>query len=272
MKTNFFVAFALTALCCGCNHTSPPPPPQPAVPVANSKAPEERKIPGKKSKSPAQFAAPRISATREIGSKLRIVFTKPSVEKDFTSKLAQRLAEVIIPDNAEIRLKDKGDVQISLLPEFELLDKTSQHFRISCNEIVLKITSRDKVYAIKTITPKSLPRQAGVQKAKNQYLVPAVKEFSSFLTDSLKRISKELIAVSVVDFKLAPEQGKYPEHLIAGQVDKIIQTLKATPGVIDYTLIRQDPVKRTCAFRVVFLKKVIPHGIVNTINLKLAGK
>lgn len=213
-----------------------------------------------------------FSIVNEVNTKLRVVFNWSAAEKSFCEKLAVRLAGAVILDKAEIVLNSSGDVIITLLPEFELLDKTREYYRIKCNQIEVSIASKQKVYAMTTVEPKSLPRKLGVQNAKNQYLAPAVKTIAPFLKKELEKISNESVAVSVVDFSLANVQENPESQYVAAQVNRISQILSSTPGVINFTNIRQNVANATCSFRVVYLKEKFPQGITNMLNLKLAGK
>lgn len=213
-----------------------------------------------------------FSVVNEVNTKLRVFFSWPAAERSFCKNLAARLAGAVILDKAEIVLSPPDDVVIRLSPEFELLDKTHEYYRIKCNQISVSIVSPQKVYAVTTVELQPLPRKLGAQNAKNQYLAPAVKAISPFLKKELEKISNESVAVSVLDFSLANVQENPESQHIAAQVNKISQILSTTPGVINFTNIRQDVSKATCSFRVVYLKDQLPQGLANVLNLKLAGK
>ena len=260
-KTNLLFAVMVMALSNGCaiENAQISPKPQPI----------------KQAPAPVRVftqANANFSVVNEVNTKLRVVFNWSAAEKSFCEKLAARLAGAVILDKAEIVLNSSGDVIITLLPEFELLDKTREYYRIKCNQIEVSIASKQKVYAMTTVEPKSLPRKLGVQNAKNQYLASAVKAIAPFLKKELEKISNESVAVSVVDFSLANVQENPESQYVAAQVNRISQILSSTPGVINFTNIRQNVANATCSFRVVYLKEKFPQGITNMLNLKLAGK
>ena len=213
-----------------------------------------------------------FSVASEVNTKLRVVFRLSSAEKTFSLRLAERLAGSIVLDKADILINSPGDIVISITPEFELVDKTRDYHRVKCNRIAVSIASKQKVYAMKTIEPKALPRKLGIQNAKNQYLEPAAKALVPYLRKQLEKISNEYVAVSVVDFALANVQERPEPQYVAAQVNKVAQILSSTSGIINYTNIRQDVSTARCSFRIVYLKDQFPQGITNVLNLKLAGK
>lgn len=260
-KYNLFVAVMLVVLSNGCAleraQISPNPQPIPQAPAPVRTVTQ---------------ANANFSVASEVNTKLRVVFNWPAAEKTFSAKLAERLAGSVILDKAEITLNSTADLVVTIIPEFELLDKTREYYRIKCNQIKVSIASKQKVYAMTTVEPKSLPRKLGVQNAKNQYLAPAVKTIAPFLKKELEKISNESVAVSVVDFSLANVQENPESQYVAAQVNRISLILSSTPGVINFTNIRQNVANATCSFRVVYLKEKFPQGITNMLNLKLAGK
>jgi len=213
-----------------------------------------------------------FSVAGEANAKLRVTFNWPEGEKIFCTKLAERLAGKAVLDKAEIVLDSPGDVVITLMPEFELVDKSGEYYRINCNQITVTISSKGKVYAMTTVEPKALARKLGEQNAKNQYLTSVADAIMPFLKKELEKISSEHIAVSVVDFTLANVQKNPEPRYVAARVDELTKILKSTPGIISFTNVRQDVSKATCSFRVVYLREQFPQGISNAINLKLAGK
>lgn len=235
--------------------------PQP-VPVAPQPAPVRLQT-----QADANF-----SVSDEVNTKLRVYFNWSSSEASFSRKLAQRLAGSVVIENAELLRNGTGDVLINIAPEFELMDKSGNYYRILCNQINVSINSNSKVYAMTTIEPKALPRKLGVQKAKDQYIPQASSEISAFLKKELDRISSEEIAVSVLNFTLENVQENPTSDFVAKRIAKITNVLNSTSGIINYLNIRQDVSKATCSFRVVYLKKQFPQGVANVINMKLAGK
>lgn len=213
-----------------------------------------------------------FSVSGEVNTKLRAFFKYPESEHNFALKLAQRLSERVVLEKADLVVQNAGDIAITLNPEFELLDQTGNYYRMICRQISVTIASPHKVYAVTTVTPTALPRKLGAQPAKDQYLAQAVDALVPFLKKELEKLSREQVAVSVVDFGLANVQA-YPEsQYIAGGINRITQILNTTPGIINFTNIRQDVASASCSFRIVYLKEHFPQGISNVLNLKLAGK
>ncbi|MBQ9775750.1 MAG: hypothetical protein IJW17_06900 [Lentisphaeria bacterium] len=260
-KVNLLIAAVSVALSCGCTidrvRVSPEPQPLPAAPAPVKMV----------TQADADF-----SVASEVNTKLRVVFNWTDAEKSFCTKLAERLAGKVVLDEAEIVRNSQGDVVITLQPEFELVDKTGEYYRINCNQIAVSIASKQKVHAVTTVEPKALPRKLGAQNAKNQYLTLAVEQIAPFLKKELEKLSKEQVAVSVVDFALKNVQEQPESQYVAAQINKITRILSSTSGVINFTNIRQDVSKAACSFRVVYLKEQFPQGISNVLNLKLAGK
>lgn len=260
-KINLFIAAASTAMLCGCVSErvvvqgAPPP-------VHSSHAPIRM----------TTQANANFSVTDEANAKLRVAFRWNAAEKSFCKKLAERLAGKVVLDKADILLNAEGDVLISLEPEFELLDKSGNYYRINCNQIAVKLYSAQKIYAVNDIELAPLPRKLGIHKAKEQYLTPAVNALEPFIRKELDKISGEQIAVSIVDFSLANVQEQPDSEYIAVQVNRISNILRSTGGIIKFTNIRQDVSKAKCSFRVVYMKDRFPQGITNVLNLKLANK
>lgn len=217
-------------------------------------------------------AEANFSVASEVNTKVRVAFNWNSSENTFCANLAERLAGKAILDKAEIVPKASADVEIVILSEFELVDKSGEYYRINCTKVSVSIVSKEKVYAMTTVEPKALPRKLGAQKAKNQYLPQVVEELVPFFRKELERLSNEHVVVCVVDFALANMQEKPDARYVAAQVNKIAQILSSTPGIISFSNIRQDVSKATCSYRIVYLKKQFPQGISNVLNLKLAGK
>ena len=260
-KTNLLFAVIALALSNGCAIESAQISPE-VKPIRKAPAPVRA----------VTQADANFSVVSEVSTKTRAVFNYPAAEKTFCQNLAVRLAGTVVLDKAEIVFNSPGDVVIKLSPEFELLDKTRNYYRIKCNQISVSIASRQKVYAMTTIEPKPLPRKLGIQNAKNQYLAPAVKAIVPFLKKELEKISNKSVAVSVLDFSLANAQKNPESQYVAVQVNKISKILSSTPGIINFTNIRQDVSRATCSFRVVYLKDRFPQGLSNVLNAKLAGK
>ena len=213
-----------------------------------------------------------FSVAGEVNTKLRVCFNWNAAETTFNSNLAARLAEKVVLSKADLILNGKGDIVITLQPQFELLDKSGEYYRINCTQVTASIASAQKVYAMTTIEPKELPRKLGAQKAKNQYLNPVANTLAPFLKKELEKLCNEQVAVSVIDFALANVQEQPEPQYVAAQVNKISQILSSMSGIINFTNIRQDVSKASCSFRVVYLKEQFPQGIANVVNLKLAGK
>lgn len=261
-KTNLLITLTAAVFCGGCvaieqPHVSPKPQrlPQGSAPVRMT------------TQANANF-----SVAGEVNTKMRVFFVSSSAEKIFSSKLAGILSERVVLDKAQLCLNSAGDIMISLLPEFELIDKSGEYYRVNCRQISVVIASRQKVLARKIVMPEALPRKLGVQNAKNQYLASAAGEIVPFLKKELERISREEVAVGIVDFALANIQEQPEPRKIAQQVNKIVHILSTLPGVINFTNIKQDVPKAACSFRVVYLRDQFPQGLTNVLNLKLAGK
>ena len=220
----------------------------------------------------ATQAEANFSVASEVSTKLHVTFNYDPAEATFCAKLAQRLAGQVILDKAEIVFGRPGDLSIMIRPEFELLDKSREYCRINCTEVAVAISSKQKIYAMTTVTPKALPRKLGAQNAKNQYLPQVTAAVAPFLKAQLEKISREQVAVSEVEFALANVQEQPEARVVAVQVARITRILNTTPGIINFTNIRQDVSKAACSFRVVYLKNEFPEGISNALNLKLAGK
>lgn len=256
-----FSSALLLLLLCGCSSAAPRIPQQPQKPLPPQQPPQRRI-----SQVNASF-----TVADEINTKLRVFFDISS-ERAFSSKLAQRLAGRVVLKKAELTLSGRGDAVILIRPEFETVDVSGSYHRINCNQISVAISAKDKIYAMTTIEPKALPRKLGAQKAKDQYLAPAVKAIEPFLRRELERLSREEVAVSVVNFSLA-NTGAVPTSLeMAVRVNKIANMLRSMPEILNFTNIRQDAATATCSFRIVYLSKRFPQGLRNVLNLRLAAK
>lgn len=261
-KINLLFAAAALTFCFGCGGditvepqpTLPPLPPAPAPVTVTTQA-------------DANF-----TVASETNTKLRADFKWNNSEANFSCKLAERLADQIVIQNADLTLNGKCDVTIIIMPEFELKDKTGNYYRINCNQIKVSLVMAQKTGAIKVIELKPMPRKLGIEQAKNQYLDPAVKKLVPFLRKELTRLSNEEVAVGIVNFALANIQEQPSSEKVAKEVERIADIMKNMNGIINYTVIRQDVNKAQCTYRVVYLREKFPQGLRNALNLKLANK
>lgn len=213
-----------------------------------------------------------LSITSEVSTKLRVAFVNNPEESSFCNKLAQRLTGRVILDKAELLLNTDGDVKITITPEFELKDQSGSYYRVLCKEINVQVASPRKVYAMTTIEPAPLPRQLGMQNAKNQYLNYATNEIAAFLSKELEKISNNEVAVCIVNFALSNANEYASTNSLAAEVSKVAQILSSTSGIINYLNISQNVATATCSFRIVYLRDQFPQGLTNVLNLKLAKK
>ena len=261
-KTNLLATVVFSMLFSGCaieNAYVPPAKPQPLPP-------------GQAPVRTVTQANANFSVSSEVSTKLRVRFKWTSGEQTFASKLAERLAGNVVLEKAEIVLNSKGDAFITIDPAFELIDKTRNYYRINCKQISVAIASNHKIYAIKTVELKPMPRKLGAQNAKDQYLAPAVEAIAPFLKNELERISREEFSVSILNFALANVQEHPESQYVSAQINRIAEIMRTTPGIVNFENIRQDVSSATCSFRVVYLKDRFPQGLSNVLNTKLAGK
>lgn len=210
-----------------------------------------------------------FSIDSEVRDKLRVMIFDNKKEFSFCKKLANTLASSVITDNSEIISSTPYDVAIFLDPEFELIDKDGEYYRINCEQLTVTIRSARKVYAVKVIEPKPLPRKLSIDKAKDQYIKSAAAEISPFLTAELEKIANYEIGVSEVGFNLQNVSEKADSADISENVEKISRILRSTPGIVNYTLLNQDINKAHCTFRIVYLKDDFRQGLTNVLNVKL---
>ena len=258
---NLFFAITLTAIASGCTVDTP---------YGQNRTSPIRPVPNPVRTSTRAEA--NFSATSEISTRLRAKFVCSESEMTFCSKLAARLASSVVLDQAELVNSAPFDVKIMIDPEFELMDKTGNYYRIICNQISVTVSSDRKVYSKITIEPKALPRKLGSQNAKDQYLKAAARELAPFLKKELEKLSTREVAVSEVKFGLENVQENPDAGNIAGKVEAVSRILASTPGVINYMNIQQDVRSATCSFRIVYMRDHFPQGLSNYLNLKLAGK
>ena len=260
-KSNLLFAAAALALCIGCaGNTDMPQPPVPPLPPAPAPVIHETQ------------ADANFTVTSETNAKLRASFKCDQSEHDFSRKLAERLLDQVILQNADLVMNGDSDILIVIAPEFELKDKTGNYYRIICNQIKVSMILNQKTIALKTIELKPMQRKLGIEQAKNQYLKPAVAKLVPYLRKELNRINNEHVAVAIVDFALANTKDQPSSDSIAKEVKKIAGIMVSTPGIINSSVIRQDVDKATCTYRVVYLKDKFPQGLQNELNLKLANK
>lgn len=272
-KFNIFTAAVFAVLASGCASDNLPPQAEernivvsaPAVPVP----------PVKPAPAPIRTvtqAKATFSVASEVNTKLRIVFAAHGNENVFTAKLARRLAGKVVVSKADIINSGVCDMVINITPEFEVIDKTREYYRVNCKQIDVSISTGRKIYAAMTCEVENLPRKLGLQNAKDQYLPQAVNAIAPFLGKELERISNEQVAVSEVNLTLANLQTKPEPRYVSEQVNRAAEILSAMSGVLNFTNVRQDVNKATCTFRIVYLKEQFPQGIANVLNAKLSSK
>ena len=221
---------------------------------------------------PITQAEATFSVASEAKTKLRVRIRFPEDEKTFSAKLAQRLTNRVILSEAEVVLGEPSDMTLLITPEFELLDKSGDYYRIVCKQVAVSLSDSRKLYAEGVIEPEALPRKLGVQNAKDQYLNPVADKMASYLREQLGELSSKEIGVSILDFKLANVSEKVKSEDVAARVLQIAAILDDMPGVINYADIRQDVANASCSFRVVYMKEKFPAGLANVVNNALAKK
>ena len=73
-----------------------------------------------------------FSIESAVNTKLRLKIVFSASEKTFCRKVAERLINAVLLDNAELTINDPYDAVISLVPEFELVDSDGGYFRVTC--------------------------------------------------------------------------------------------------------------------------------------------
>ena len=265
MKKNILIICgALTAVLTGCRpfvgETYVPPQQQPAPAVHSPIHVKTR------------AAEDSFSIESAVNTKLRIKIVFGTSEKTFCRKVAERLMNAVLLDNAELSINDPYDAVITLVPEFELVDSDGGYFRVKCTEFTAQIISDKKVYSSKTIEPAPLPRKLGLDNAKNQYVNPVVNALTAYLGKELQKISNNDISATEIRFVLKNFRENADSASIARQVEKISSILHSMPGIVNYTNVAQHTSQAAVTFRIVYLKDKYPQGIVNAINVKLETK
>lgn len=261
-KINLLFAAVSLAFCFGCSDDIKIQPQPQLQPLPPAPAPVNLQT-----QADANF-----TVASEVNTKLRAVFKWSAAEHNFCLKLAQRLTDQVILEKADLLLSSSGDITIVISPEFELKDRSGNYYRIICNQISVNIVSDGQIRASRTIELKPLPRKLGLEQAKNQYLAPAVKQLIPFLRKELGKLSNEQVAVSIVEFSMKNVSEQPSANRIAQEVKRIARIMAATPGIINYTIVRQDVSKASCSYRVVYMKNRFPHGLKNELNLRLTLK
>lgn len=219
-----------------------------------------------------QSAEDSFSIESAVNTKLRLKIVFGVSEQNFSRKVAERLANAVLLDKAELTLNDPCDAVVTLVPEFELIDSDGGYFRVKCTQVSARIMSTRKVYATKTIEPPAMPRKLGLENAKNQYVNPVVNALSSYLGQELQKISNNDVSVTEMRFALQNIRQHADPTAISRQVEKISAVLNSMPGVINYTNVAQHTSQAKVTFRIVYLKDRYPQGLVNAINSKLETK
>ena len=273
MKTlNLFHAAVFAMLASGCASDLPPQAAERKIVVSAPVAPAKPVAPAPAPIRTATQAKATFSVADEVNTKLRVAFNTPSNENNFTTKLARRLVEKVVVSKADIVLQEPCDMLISIDPEFEIIDKSREYYRVNCKQIYVTIRTARKVFAAKNCEVENLPRKLGLQNAKEQYLPQAVNEIAPFLGKELERISNSHVAVSEINLTLANLQSRPEPGYVSAQVNRVAEILGGMSGVLNFTNVRQDVNKATCTFRVVYLKEQFPQGFANVLNGKLSGK
>lgn len=261
MKKTALVIFAGTcALLTGCSTPQTIYVPQPVQQQPQATAPIRN----------ATQADADFVLVNEVSLKLRARLSPSGTENAFNQKLMQRLAAGL-NNTADIVFADPGDVKIILSSSFEQKDADSGFYRIRCEQVTATVLFQGKQVASKIVEPRELPRKAGLQNAKDQYLNPVVTVLVPFLQKELLNLSNTELAVSELNFGLANKQKKTTSSQVAMQVNRIKNTLEKLDGVVNYTIVSQDVTNATCSFRVVYRKSQFPQGFANALNLELAN-
>ena len=265
MKKNILVVLgALSVLLAGCRSYVETT----YVPAQQQQAPAPR--------SPLQIktevAEDSFSIESAVNTKLRLKIIYGNAESTFSRKVAERLINAVLLDNAELTLSDPCDAVVVLMPEFEVVDSDGGYFRVKCTEVTAQIKSTRKIYASKTIEPASLPRRLGLNNAKNQYVNPVVQALSAYLGQELRKISNNDISVTEMRFALKNHRQHADSIAISRQVERISNILRSMHGVVNFTNVAQHTTQAAVTFRIVYLKNLYPQGLVNAVNVKLETK
>lgn len=273
MKTiNLFHAAVFAMLASGCASDQPPQAAERKIVVSAPVAPVTPVEPAPAPIRTATEAKATFSVADEVNTKLRVAFISSGEEKGFAAKLARRLAAKVVVSKADIVLQEPCDMVINIAPEFEIIDKTREYYRVNCKQIDVTIRTARKIFAAMTCEVENLPRKLGLQNAKEQYLPQAVNEIAPFLGKELEKISNDHVAVSEINLTLANLQSRPEPRYVSAQVNRVAEILGSMSGVLNFTNVRQDVNKATCTFRVVYLKEQFPQGFANVLNAKLSGK
>ncbi len=275
MKIQSLLIGALIALCiAGCTtdeyHVHAPPPdywpkvtpPVPVLPPAVD--------------SPPTADVGGFMIAEEANTKLRVNFAGPWSGSDsaFCEKLAEKLAESI-NETRNIRLVSGApfDLNVMIKPEFEVFDRDGEYVRVNCRRVNVSIRPMfaygQSILAVKSVTPKDMPRQLGLDRAKEQYLPAVAQAFAPFLNKELTYIGDTMLAATDIKFALRNPMVRPTAKRLALEVAKIDSVLKSTSGVVSFQNIYQDTEAATCTFRVVYLREAFPQGISNVVNLRL---
>ena len=160
------------------------------------------------------------------------------------------------------------DGVIRVSNEFEIKDKTGEYVRVICKGIRIEMFFGNQLKMAKNIRLRALPRKLGFDNAVDQYLTPAAREASKFLSSRIAAVNREKLAVREIVIKISGST-KESKRAFSREVDKVARVIGSIKGVINYRNIAQDPASSTCTFRIVYTKEQMPQGIRNVLNNKL---
>lgn len=260
-KSSLAIFAGACALLAGCSTPETIYVPRPAPQLPEATAPQRIET-----QASADFVV-----VNEVSLKLRSHLSSSGQETAFNRKLMQQLAAAM-SGITDFVPAESSDVKIILSSSFEQKDADAGFFRIRCEQVSATMWYQGKQIASKVVNPVELPRKAGIQNAKDQYLAPAAESLAPFLQKELLNLSNTELAVSELNFGLANGQKKSTSSNVAAQVNRIKKTLDKLEGVVNYTIVSQNVANATCSFRVVYKKQLFPQGLANVLNLKLANQ
>ncbi len=219
--------------------------------------------------------AGELIAANETGASLRVRFSGSAEEGRFRENLARKLAEAVgVAGNVRIVTEAPYDLDVVIKPEFEVFDRDGDYVRVKCKQVFFAIrpmmTKSASIYAVKTIVPNDLPRQLGIERAKEQYVAAVEKEAVPFLEKELARLGGKMLAATEVNFKLKNDRLWPSPARLAAEVEKIDKSLASMPGIVSARNVSLGTDSAHCTYRIVYQKEQFPQGIVNAINLNLA--
>jgi len=256
MKKSFwYLGFAILSMClASCSSVAPVPPGPNPYPRSQ----------------PIFSQQPAPSENRDI-LLVKVITLADEDGRDFAVRVDRGVSGGFL-GTPEVKVVESGnsDFLLSIRPSLLLFDKTGENYIYEAEaSVMLKDASQSRVYASQELSWKG-SREFGQEKALRKMVATVVTDVTAWSENALKTVAVQDYAATIVTVQLP--KSFWERIRGRNSVEDRNRVLEASkeigrlPGVMNYELQELDLDNGMARFRVVYVRRQYPVGLVNVVS------